>query len=60
LTGDGERDAGLEKDGVQDLRFSFVARDEPLLIRGLAVLEAVEVGVVDPLSVSSMLLLAGT
>ena len=60
FTGDGERDAGLEKDGVQDLRFNFVAKDEPLLSRGLAVLEVVEVGVVDPESVSSMLLLTGT
>lgn len=62
FTGDGEREAGLEKVGVQDRRFSFVARDWPLLSRGRAVLEVVEVevGVVDPLFVSSMLLLVGT
>jgi len=60
FTGDGEREAGLEKGWVHDLRFSFVARDVPLLSRGLAALEVVEVGVVDPLSVSSMLLLVGT
>jgi len=60
FTGDGEREPGREKVGVHDLRFSFVAKDELLLIRGLAVLEVVDVGVVAPLFVSSMLSLVGT
>jgi hypothetical protein len=60
LTGDGEREPGLENVGVHDRRFNFVAKDEPLLSRGLTVVVVVDVGVVAPLSVSSMLLLAGT
>jgi len=60
FTGDGEREPGREKVGVHDLRFSFVAKDELLLIRGLAVLEVVDVGVVAPLFVSSMLSVVGT
>jgi hypothetical protein len=60
FTGDGERDPGLENVGVHDLRFNLVTRDEPLFSRGLAVLEVVDVGVVVPLFVSSMLSLVGT
>lgn len=60
FTGDGEREVGREKFGVQDLRFNFVAKDELLFSRGLAVLEVVEVGVVDPLFASSTLSSAGT
>jgi hypothetical protein len=60
FTGDGEREPGLENVGVHDLRFSFVTSDEPLFSRGLAVLVVVDVGVVDPLFVSSVLSLVGT
>ena len=60
FTGDGEREPGLEKVGVHDLLFNFVAKDEPLLSLGLAVVVVADVGVVDPLSVSSVLLLVGT
>lgn len=32
FTGEGEREVGLEKDGVQDRRLSLVAKEEALLI----------------------------
>lgn len=32
FTGEGEREVGLEKDGVQDRRFNLVAKEEALLI----------------------------
>jgi hypothetical protein len=60
FAGEGEREVGREKFGVQDLRFNFVAKDELLLSRGLAVLAVVEVDVVDPPFFSSALSLAGT
>ena len=67
FVGDGEREVGRENVAVQDLRFSLLARDEPLLNRGLAVLDDVGgvdaadgVGVVDPLLVSSTFSLAST
>jgi len=57
FTGEGEREFGLEKDGVQDRRFSLVAKEEALPTEGLAPVEvfvvvAVAADVVDSALVS--------
>lgn len=46
LVGEGEREFDLDPPGTHDLRFNFLARDEPVAALGLAALEEPDVDVV--------------